>query len=185
MCVFTLYVCCPFAWVWFYPNMYYACMCAFAIQRTATDHVCLPLHFPLILSCKALCVKLWDVRSGVWLRGDLRCSNIQGLGYLSFCGINLRWKRSTLQTPDKRRSYEWYRESASTCHTEAWSVINVDKMADFWGVFFDSLSGNSAHQRVTVILIPKMWTRMYPMDNLPTLLFIITTFKIFPGCFDC
>lgn len=129
VCSCCICVCCPFAWVWFYPNMYYACMCAFAIQRTATDHVCLPLPFPLILSCKALCVKLWDVSSGVWLRGDLRCSNIQVWDLslslsLSFCGIKLRWKRSTLQTPDKRHSYTWYRESSSTCRIEARSVIN-------------------------------------------------------------
>lgn len=56
---------------------YVLCMCAFAIQCTAQECVCLPLAFSLILTCKPLCVKVWDVSSGVWLWGDLSCGNIQ------------------------------------------------------------------------------------------------------------
>lgn len=87
VCLFILYVC-SLLWmglsVCMYVSVYTgmvlcvrACVCAFAIQCTAQECVCLPLPFPLILTCKPLCVKVWDVSSGVWLRGDLSCGNIQ------------------------------------------------------------------------------------------------------------
>lgn len=83
LCVFILYVWLSSVWVYlracvcFYTNMYFACVCAFAIQCAVEKCVCLPLPFPLILTCKPLCVKVWDVSSGVWLLGDLSCGNIQ------------------------------------------------------------------------------------------------------------
>ncbi len=83
LCVFILYVCLSPEWVYLcarmsvYTDIHCACVCAFAIQCAAQECVCLPLPFPLILTCKPLCVKVWDVSSGVWLWGDLSSGNIQ------------------------------------------------------------------------------------------------------------
>ena len=61
LCVFILYVCLSSVWVYnlcLYGYVLCVRVCAFAIQCTAQECVCLPLPFPLILTCKPLCVKV-------------------------------------------------------------------------------------------------------------------------------